>query len=74
LQADAATSAGEWIESPLLGYGSKGERVSIDEFVPFRCTPTRFGGHRQWFMCRRCGRRCRRLFGGRYFWCWEEGL
>jgi hypothetical protein len=49
--------------------GPKGERVSIDEFVPFRYTPTRFGGHRQWLMCRRCGRHCRLLFGGRYFRC-----
>ena len=25
--------------------GPKGERVSVDEFLPFRYTPTRFGGH-----------------------------
>jgi hypothetical protein len=49
--------------------GPKGERMRIDEFVPFRYTPTRFGGHRQWLMCRRCGRHCRLLFGGRYFRC-----
>jgi hypothetical protein len=49
--------------------GPKGERMRIDEFVPFRYTPTRFGGQRQWFTCLRCHRRCRRLFGGRYFRC-----
>jgi len=48
---------------------SKGERISVDEFVPFRYTPTRFGGNRQWLTCLRCGRRCRRIFGGRYFRC-----
>jgi hypothetical protein len=25
--------------------GQKGDRIRIDEFVPFRYTPTRFGGH-----------------------------
>jgi len=49
--------------------GPNGERISVDEFVPFRHTPTRFGGHRQWLTCLRSGRRCRRIFGGRYFRC-----
>jgi hypothetical protein len=49
--------------------GPKGERISVNEVVPFRYTPTRFGGRRQWLMCRRCGRHCRLLFGGRYFRC-----
>jgi len=29
-----------WITDP------KGERISVDEFVPFRYTPTKFGGNR----------------------------
>jgi putative tryptophan/tyrosine transport system substrate-binding protein len=33
---------------PIRTAGPKGERISIDEFVPFRYTPTRFGGRRQW--------------------------
>jgi hypothetical protein len=49
--------------------GPKGERISVNEFVPFRYTPTRFGGHRQWLACLRCGRHCRRIFGGRHFRC-----
>jgi hypothetical protein len=48
---------------------SNGKRISIDELVPFRYTVTRFGGRRQWLTCLRCGRRCRRIFGGRYFRC-----
>jgi hypothetical protein len=49
--------------------GSNGEQSSVNEFVPFAYTPTRFGGRRQWFMCLKCGRRCRRIFGGRHFRC-----
>jgi hypothetical protein len=41
--------------------GSNGERSSINEFVPFAYTPTRFGGRRQWLMCLKCGRRCRKF-------------
>jgi hypothetical protein len=46
-----------------------GEWQSIDELVPFVLTPMRFGGERRWFQCLRCGRKCRLLFGGRYFRC-----
>ena len=49
--------------------GPNGERISVNEFVPFAYTQTRFGGRRQWFMCLKCGRRCRRIFGGRHFRC-----
>jgi len=49
--------------------GPTGERTRVDEFVPFSYTPTRFGGRRQWLTCLKCGRRCRRLFGGRNFRC-----
>ena len=55
--------------------GSNGERSSVNEFVPFAYTPTRFGGRRQWLMCPKCGRRCRRIFGGRHFRCRQcDGL
>jgi hypothetical protein len=34
--------------------GPKGERISVNEFVPFRYTPTRFGG--RWRLRRQsCG-------------------
>jgi hypothetical protein len=49
--------------------GRDGTKTSINEFVPFTCTATMFGGRRQWFMCLKCRRRCRRIFGGRYFRC-----
>jgi DNA-directed RNA polymerase subunit RPC12/RpoP len=32
-------------------------------------TATRFGGRRQWLTCLKCGRRCRKIYGGRYFRC-----
>jgi hypothetical protein len=48
---------------------SNGQRLSVDEFVPLRYTATKFGGRQQWRACLRCGRRCRRLFGGRHFRC-----
>jgi hypothetical protein len=46
-----------------------GTKISVDELVPFVHTATQFGGRRQWFMCIKCGRRCRKLYGGRYFRC-----
>src|SRR5262245_56610152 len=53
----------------LKGRGPNGERRSVNEFVPFAYTPTRSGGRRQWLMCLKCRRRCRRIFGGRHFRC-----
>jgi hypothetical protein len=44
-----------------------GTKTIIDELVPFACTATMFDGRRQWFMCPKCRRRCRRVFGGGYF-------
>lgn len=41
----------------------------VDETVPLSWTATRFGGHRPWFCCPRCGRRCRVLYGGVRFRC-----
>ncbi len=43
--------------------------VDVDELVLFAYTPTRFGGRRQWLCCLKCGRRCRKIYGGRYFRC-----
>jgi hypothetical protein len=44
-------------------------KIRVDELVPFVYTPTRFGGRRQWLMCIKCGRRCRKLYGRRHFRC-----
>jgi DNA-directed RNA polymerase subunit RPC12/RpoP len=55
-----------------LGYhvtDRHGERITVDEFVPFAYTATCFGGRRQWLTCLKCGRRCRKIYGGRYFRC-----
>ena len=46
-----------------------GSQVDVAEVVPFAYTPTRFGGRRQWLRCPKCGRRCRKIYGGRYFRC-----
>ena len=32
-------------------------------------TPTQFGGHRHWFECPACSRRCRLIYGGSHFRC-----
>ena len=45
----------------------EGSPVSVDELVAFAFTPTRFGGHRRWLRCLKCGRRCPKIYGGRYF-------
>jgi hypothetical protein len=44
--------------------GRDGTKTSINELVPFAYTATMFGGRRRWLMCLKCGRRCRRIFGG----------
>jgi hypothetical protein len=46
-----------------------GSPVDVNELVPFAYTPTRFGGRRQWLRCLKCGRGCRKIYGGRYFRC-----
>jgi len=46
-----------------------GAPIDVDELVTFVYTPTRFGGCRQWLRCLRCGRGCRKIYGGRYFRC-----
>jgi hypothetical protein len=51
----------------MLCYTCNGE--SISEVIPFVHTATKFGGRRQWFECPSCKRRCRVIYGGRYFRC-----
>jgi hypothetical protein len=46
-----------------------GSPVDVDELVPFTYTATMFGGRRQWLRCLKCGRGCRKIYGGRYFRC-----
>ena len=46
-----------------------GEKVGVNELVPFMYTPTQFGGRRHWLKCIKCGRGCRKLYGGRHFRC-----
>ena len=46
-----------------------GEPIDVNELVTFVYTSTRFGGRRQWLRCLRCGRGCRKIYGGRYFRC-----
>jgi hypothetical protein len=50
-------------------FNGRGEWHDVDELVPTVWTPTQFGGRRQWFICLKCGRRCRVLYGGRRFRC-----
>ena len=46
-----------------------GEWSDVDELVATVWAPTQFGGRRQWFICRKCGRRCSILYGGRPLRC-----
>lgn len=46
-----------------------GTPVNVDELVPFTYTTTKFNGRRQWLQCLKCGRGCRKIYGGRYFRC-----
>ena len=45
------------------------EQIAVEERVRFSCSASRFGGRRQWLTCLKCGRRCRKIYGGRYFRC-----
>ena len=53
----------------IYSVGPEGDKISIDELVPYTYTDTNFGGRRQWFKCLSCNRRCRVIYGGRYFRC-----
>jgi DNA-directed RNA polymerase subunit RPC12/RpoP len=44
-----------------------GSPADVNKLVPFAYTPT--GGRRQWLRCLKCGRGCRKIYGGRYFRC-----
>jgi hypothetical protein len=46
-----------------------GAPLNVSELVPFAHTGTMFGGQRRWLSCPKCRRRCRKLYGGRYFRC-----
>src|SRR5262249_59255979 len=46
-----------------------GTKINVDELVPFAHIITQFGGRRRWLECIKCGRACRKLYGGRYFPC-----
>ena len=49
-----------------------GEKQSVDEDVALDSTNTNFGGMRYWFLCRKCRRRCGKLYlpnGALYFRC-----
>jgi hypothetical protein len=48
--------------------GRGGNRKEIDETFRLSFTDQHFGGRRRWLVCK-CGRRCRVLYGGRYFRC-----
>ena len=41
----------------------------MKQTVHFDETPVHFGGMRRWFMCPRCNRRFRVLYGGERFYC-----
>ncbi len=43
--------------------------TEINEPISFTYTDTNFGGHRPWFACPSCGRRCRVLYGGKRYRC-----
>jgi len=45
------------------------EWEAIEDRVPFTYTDTNFGGRRRWFVCPSCHRRCRVLYGGKYYRC-----
>ncbi len=44
---------------------------SLDYVVRTTSTRCNYGGRRYWWVCPSCGRRCRVLYGGRYFVCWK---
>jgi hypothetical protein len=47
----------------------RGEPLAVSELISFSYTGAEFGGRRQWLKCLSCGRRCRVIYGGRYFRC-----
>ncbi|WP_373498720.1 hypothetical protein [Desulfococcus sp.] len=56
----------------VLDYRSRshgGDWEDVQQVVRFEKTPCRYGGHRTWLLCPRCGKRVAVLYGGKYFWC-----
>jgi hypothetical protein len=49
--------------------GPEGNRQSVDERFELAFTDQKLGGQRLWIVCPSCQRRCRVLYGGRYFRC-----
>ena len=49
--------------------GRNSERRTIDDRFELAFTRQHFGGKRLWIVCPSCERRCRVLYGGRYFRC-----
>ena len=43
--------------------------VPVTQTIRFDRTHLHFGGQRHWFLCPKCQRRCRILFGGTRFYC-----
>ncbi len=48
--------------------GASETREAIDDSFAFDFSEQHFGGVRRWLLCK-CGRRCRVLYGGKYFRC-----
>lgn len=46
-----------------------GKTDELDYLVKVTSTPCNLGGVRYWWICPHCGRRCRVLYGGKYFLC-----
>jgi len=43
--------------------------TDVREWIRLDRTPAGFNGFRRWFLCPRCDRCCRVLYGGQRFWC-----
>jgi hypothetical protein len=50
-------------ENGVLFFKKDEQQGFVGKFVPFRFTPTQFGGRRHWFACPGCGKGCRVLYG-----------
>jgi hypothetical protein len=46
-----------------------GDWEDVQEHVPFSFTEQHLGGHRRWFMCLSCRRKCAVLYGGTHYRC-----
>lgn len=57
----------------MYNNGSGNQKEAVDYLVNVTSTPCNLGGKRYWWICPNvhCGRRCRVLYGGKYFVCWK---